>query len=392
LLEPGTDGEPQGPAEAMIRVVTAAVAVLALALAAACGSERDEPQAAAPQAAAPQAPRAAAISLRRIASGLEAPLHVTTPRSEPNRLYVVEQAGRIRVLESGRVREEPFLDIRDRVRAGGEQGLLSVAFHPRYASNRRFYVNFTDRDGDTRVVEFRSNGQRALTGTARELLFVDQPYPNHNGGLVAFGPDGKLYVGMGDGGSGGDPENRAQNLGTMLGKLVRIDVDRQAAKPEIAALGLRNPWRFSWDRATRDLYIADVGQNAWEEVHYVRRATRGLINYGWDVYEGRARYESKPPSRGRLVFPIVVYRNGAEGCSVTGGFVYRGRSVPAARGRYFYGDFCSGIIWSLRVVGGKATGVRKERIRVDQLASFGEDARGELYVVSLGGTIYRLTR
>jgi glucose/arabinose dehydrogenase len=373
----------------MMRLSAAGIAAVALALAAACGSQTAEQ--AAPQRA-PQAPRAAALSLERVASGLDAPLHLTAPRSEPDRLYVVEQDGRIRVLENGRLRGQPFLDIRDRVRAGGEQGLLSVAFHPKYASNRRFYVNYTDRDGDTRVVEFRSNGDRALTGTARELLFVDQPYANHNGGLVAFGPDGKLYVGMGDGGAGGDPENRSQNLGTMLGKLVRIDVDRRAAKPEIAALGLRNPWRFSWDRATRDLYIADVGQNAWEEVNYLRRGTRGLVNYGWDVYEGRSRYESKEPSQGRLVFPIAVYRNGAEGCSVTGGFVYRGRSVPAARGRYFYGDFCSGIIWSLKVVRGKATGVRRERIRADQLASFGEDVRGELYVVSLGGTIYRLAR
>jgi glucose/arabinose dehydrogenase len=332
------------------------------------------------------------VSLQRVVTGLSAPLHLTAPSNQANRLYIVEQAGRIRVVENGRLREEPFLDIRERVRSGGEQGLLSVAFHPRYATDRRIYVNYTDRDGDTRVVEFRTNGDRALTGTARELLFVEQPYPNHNGGLVAFGPDGKLYVGMGDGGAGGDPENRAQNLGSLLGKLVRIDVDQRAARPEIAALGLRNPWRFSWDRTTRDLYIADVGQNAWEEVNFLRRGTRGLVNYGWDVYEGRARYESKPRSRGRLVFPIVVYRNGAEGCSVTGGFVYRGRSVPAARGRYFYGDFCSGIVWSLRVVGGRARQVRREAFRVGDLASFGEDARGELYLVSLSGTVYRLAR
>jgi glucose/arabinose dehydrogenase len=370
-----------------MRLLSAVVAVVTLGLAAGCGSEEAE-RAAAPRA--PQTARASTISLERVASGLDAPLHVTAPRGEPDRLYIVEQAGRIRVLENGRVRDQPFLDIRDRVRSGGEQGLLSVAFHPKYASNRRFYVNYTDRDGDTRVVEFRSNGERALMGTARELLFVDQPYPNHNGGLVAFGPDGKLYVGMGDGGSGGDPENRSQNLGTFLGKLLRIDVDRRAAKPQIAALGLRNPWRFSWDRSTRDLYIGDVGQNAWEEIDYLRRGTRGPVNYGWDVYEGRARYESKQPSRGRLVFPIAVYRNGTDGCSVTGGFVYRGRSVPAARGRYFYGDFCSGTIWSLKVARGKATGVRRESIRVGELASFGEDAGGELYLVSLGGTVYKL--
>jgi glucose/arabinose dehydrogenase len=365
------------------------VALVVLGLGAACGSVGPEERTA---TRAPQAGERSALSLRRVVGGLDSPLHLTGPRSEPNRLYIVEQAGRIRVVENGRLRSEPFLDIRQRVVSGGEQGLLSVAFHPNYGENRRLYVNYTDRNGDTRVVEFRSDGERALLDTARQLLFVEQPYANHNGGLVAFGPDGKLYVGMGDGGSGGDPENRAQNLGTLLGKLVSIDVDRPGAEPQIEALGLRNPWRFSWDRATRDLYIGDVGQNAWEEIDYLRRGTRGLVNYGWDVYEGRARWESKRPSRGRLVFPIAVYPNGSAGCSVTGGFVYRGRTVPAARGRYFYGDYCSGTVWSLRVVRGRATSVRRESFRVGGLASFGEDARGELYLVSLNGTVYRLTR
>jgi glucose/arabinose dehydrogenase len=373
----------------MMDLRVALVALAAFGLVTACAGATSE-QAAAP--GTPQAPERSALSLRQVASGLDSPLHLAAPRSEPGRLYVVEQAGRIRVLENGRVLPEPFLDIRERIRSGGEQGLLSVAFHPRYAQNRRFYVNYTDRNGDTRVVEFRSNGERALPDTARQLLFVEQPYANHNGGLVAFGPNGKLYVGMGDGGAGGDPENRAQNLGTLLGKFVSIDVDRQGAQPQIEALGLRNPWRFSWDRSTRDLYIGDVGQNGFEEINFVRRGTTGLINYGWDVYEGRARYEDKQPSRGRLVFPIAVYRNGQDGCSVTGGFVYRGRSIPAARGRYFYGDFCSGTIWSVRVVDGKTRGLRRERIRVGSLASFGEDARGELYVVSLDGTVSRLAR
>jgi len=325
-----------------------------------------------------------------VTSGLVSPLHLAASSSEPNRLYVVEQGGRIRVVENGRLRAEPFLDISRQVQSGGEQGLLSVAFHPRYAQNRRFYVNYTDVNGDTRVVEYRSDGRRALTASARRLLFVNQPYSNHNGGLVAFGPDGRLYVGMGDGGAGGDPENRSQNLGTLLGKLVAIDVDRAGARPQIAALGLRNPWRFSWDRATRDLYIGDVGQGAWEEIDFVRWPGAGVENYGWDAYEGRAVFERKRLSRGRLVFPIAVYRNPAEGCSVTGGFVYRGRRVAAARGRYFYGDFCSGNVWSLRVSGGRARTLRREGFRVDQLASFGEDARGELYLVSLAGRVYRL--
>jgi glucose/arabinose dehydrogenase len=334
---------------------------------------------------------APAISLERVASGLASPLHLAAPRSERGRLYVVEQAGRIVVVEGGRVRRAPFLDIRRLVQSGGEQGLLSVAFHPRYASNRRFFVNYTDRNGDTRVVEYRSNGRRALLGTRRQWLFVDQPYANHNGGQVAFGPEGRLYVGMGDGGSGGDPENRAQNPDSLLGKLLTIDVDARGAKPQIVAVGLRNPWRFSFDRATGDLYIGDVGQSSREEIDYVARRSPGLENYGWDIYEGSSVYERKEPSRGRLVFPIAEYGRG-QGYSVSGGFVYRGRVVPALRGRYLYGDFGSGTIWSLEVVRGKATTLRREPIRVEALASFGEDAAGELYAVSLGGTVYRIAR
>ena len=325
-----------------------------------------------------------------VTSGLDSPLHLTSTPSEPNRLYVVEQAGRIRVIENGRLLDEPFLDISRLVQAGGEQGLLSVAFHPAYEKNRRFYVDYTDVNGDTRVVEYRSDGTRALPGSARRLLAIDQPYPNHNGGLVAFGPDGALYVGMGDGGAGGDPEDRAQNMRSRLGKLLRLDPARPA-RVKIAGLGLRNPWRFSFDRKTGDLYIGDVGQGSWEEVDFTPRVRLGsTLNYGWDLFEGRARFESTPRGPGRLVSPIAVYRNGVDGCSVTGGFVYRGTAVASARGRYFYGDFCSGRIWSLRVAGGKATGLRAESLRVDQLSSFGEDARGALYLVSLAGRVYRL--
>jgi glucose/arabinose dehydrogenase len=339
-----------------------------------------------------RAAAAPGLSLVRVASGFDTPTHVAAPSAEGNRLYVVEQGGRVYVLVNGRRRAEPFLDIRNLVQAGGEQGLLSIAFHPRYARNRRFYVDYTDTNGDTRVVEYRSDGTRALPGSARHLLFVDQPYSNHNGGQLAFGRDGALYVGMGDGGSGGDPENRAQNPRTLLGKLVRINVDRPAQR-KIAALGLRNPWRFSFDRANGDLYIGDVGQNAWEEVDYLpRRRLGSLINYGWDAWEGRSRYEPKPLGPGRLVQPVAVYETGTS-CSVTGGFVYRGRGVPAARGRYFYGDYCTGIVWSLRIFGAKARGLRRERFRVPGLSSFGEDARGELYLVGhQGGAIYRLAR
>jgi glucose/arabinose dehydrogenase len=330
-----------------------------------------------------------ALRLERIASGLDAPLHLASTPSEPNRLYVVEQPGRIVVIENGRVRDEPFLDIDSLVRSGGEQGLLSVAFHPNYGRNRRFYVNYTDNNGDTNVVEYRSNGQRAIPSSARRLLFLRQPYPNHNGGLVLFGRDGRLYVGMGDGGSGGDPENRAQNMRALLGKLLSINVATRGVK--IEALGLRNPWRFSFDRANGNLWIGDVGQNAFEEIDFTPRSQlRLLLNYGWDVYEGRARFESKRPSRGRLVSPVATYSRSG-GCSVTGGFVYRGRAVPAARGRYFYGDFCSGSVWSLTLSSGKAR-VRREPFEVESLASFGEDVAGELYLVSLDGAVYRLAR
>ncbi len=330
------------------------------------------------------------VRLVAVARNLDAPLHLAAPRNERGRLYVVEQPGRIRVIVNGRLRAQPFLDIRRLVVSGGEQGLLSVAFHPNYARNRRLYVDYTDVNGHTRVVEYRSDraGTRVLTRTRRQLLFVRQPYANHNGGQVAFGPDGYLYVGMGDGGSGGDPENRAQNLGTRLGKLLRINVNRRPSPVTIEGYGLRNPWRFSFDGATGDLWIGDVGQSAWEEIDHTPRRSPGLENYGWDVYEGRARFENKEPnSAGHLVSPVHVYGRAGGNCSVTGGFVYRGTGVPRLRGRYVFGDYCSGLIWSMRATGGD---VRRESIRVFSLSSFGEDARGELYATSLEGTVYRL--
>jgi glucose/arabinose dehydrogenase len=335
-------------------------------------------------------PERVQLRLQQVASGLDSPLHVAAPRNERGRLYIVLQDGKIVVWEDGRVREQPFLDIDSQVTSGGEQGLLSVAFHPRYAQNRLFYVNYTDNSGDTRVVEYRSDGRKAVK-RVRQLLFVDQPYSNHNGGLVAFGPDGRLYVGMGDGGAGGDPENRAQDPRSRLGKLLALNVNRRSAKWQTVALGLRNPWRFSWDRATGALYIADVGQGDWEEIDYAPRSSPGLENYGWDLYEGRAVFEQKELGPGRLKQPVHVY-NRNNGCSVTGGFVYRGAAVSSARGRYFFGDYCSGRVWSLKVVRGRARSVRLEAFRVDALSSFGEDANGELYLTSLEGSVYRLAR
>jgi glucose/arabinose dehydrogenase len=267
-----------------------------------------------------------------------------------------------------------------------------MAFPPNYAEDRHIYVDFTDKNGDTRVLEYRVSGGRADESTARQLLFVDQPYPNHNGGQLQFGPDGLLYVGMGDGGSGGDPENRAQNLDERLGKLLRINASNPAATWVTVGYGLRNPWRFSFDRKTGNLWIADVGQGDWEEVDFRTRAQeRRLWNYGWNVYEGRSRFSDEPLNRrAPLVFPVAVYSH-SQGCSITGGYVYRGSAVPAMRGRYVYGDYCSGKLWSLVLRGGKAR-VRSEPQTIDELSSFGEDAKGELYATSLGGTVYKLTR
>ena len=339
-------------------------------------------------AAAGARPQAEALRLQRVASGFSSPVYLTVAPGERGRLYVVEKTGRIVVLQ-GRTRRA-FLDLRGRVSTGSEQGLLSVAFHPRYARNHRLFVNYTDSSGDTRIVEYRSDGRRALPGSARLILFVDQPYANHNGGQLQFGPDGALWVGMGDGGSAGDPGNRAQDPDSRLGKLLRIAVDRPGRPVTVAALGLRNPWRVSFDRRTRDLWLGDVGQGSWEEIDFLPRRLLGTtINYGWRPYEGRARYVDERPRVGRLVFPVAVYSH-QQGCSVTGGYVYRGRAVAAARGRYFYGDYCSGLVWSTRVSGGRAAGLRREPFKVSELSSFGEDAAGELYLVSLGGTIWRL--
>jgi len=315
------------------------------------------------------------------------PVHVTAPRSEPGRLYIVGQGGVIRVVDRGKLRAAPFLDIHTKVTNSGEQGLLSVAFHPRYKQNHRFYVQYTDTNGDTRIVEYRSNGTRAIPRSARQVYYSGDPYPNHNGGQLVFGPNGRLYFTLGDGGSGGDPQNRAQNMRSRFGKLLSLNVVTKGVR--IEALGLRNAWRFSFDRANGDLYIGDVGQGEIEEIDYMPRSSTGLKNYGWDVYEGRSKFEDKDPGPGELVFPIAQYAHDG-GCSVTGGLVDRG-SNAALRGRYIYGDYCSGIVWSLRVADGKAQDVRRESFKIPDLTSFGEDAAGELFAASHAGVVYRLT-
>jgi glucose/arabinose dehydrogenase len=330
------------------------------------------------------------LSLRPFASGLAPLTAIASTPAEPNRLYAVEQVGRIKYFVNGRLKGT-FLDIRDRIRSGGEQGLLGLAFSPGYKRNHRFYVNYTDRAGNTRVVEFRSRGGRGIKSTARQLLFVRQPYANHNGGDLQFDRNGLLYVGMGDGGSAGDPGNRAQNPRERLGKLLRINPLRRGASWQMVGLGLRNPWRFSFDRANGDLYIGDVGQDAWEEIDYRPAASIStLANYGWRAFEGRTRYSNTTLGPGQLVSPAYVFSHGDSNCSVTGGYVYRGSVVSAAVGRYFFGDYCSGIVWSFRIDNGQAADVRREPFRVGSLTSFGEDVSGELYLATGSGRIYKL--
>ena len=346
------------------------------------------------------------LGLETVATGLESPVHLTSPPTDP-RLFIVEQRGRIRIVENGRLLPEPFLDITDRVRSGGERGLLSVAFHPRYAQNGWFFVDYTDRNGNTHIERYSvtRDPDRADPASAKLLLEIDQPYANHNGGLVTFGPDGMLWIGMGDGGSGGDPHRNGQNRSALLAKLLRIDVDHGdpyaippdnpyahgGGRPEIWAIGLRNPWRFSFDRASGLLYIADVGQDRWEEIDVAPMRTAGL-DYGWNVMEGRHPFSRETPggAPANRIVPAYEYGHSA-GCSVTGGFVYRGRRIPSIVGLYFFADYCEGWVASLRYDGHQAVDVRRWDLgeRRD-ITSFGEDAAGELYVLSQDGQVDRL--
>lgn len=323
------------------------------------------------------------------AQGFDAPVLLTHAPGEPQVAYVVEQSGRIIRIDARR-RRTVFVDVRALVEYGGEQGLLGLAFHPRYARNRLFYIAYTSSSGRNTVARFRSKGAKAVPSSHKILLAVPDPYGNHNGGHLAFGPDGRLYTSIGNGGSGGDPEDRAQNMRSQFGKLLALDVSKSAPRWTIAALGLRNPWRFTFDRATGDLYLADVGQNAVEEVNFTPRRSPGLENYGWDLFEGSQRFENGRQGPGKLVFPVFEYGHD-EGCSVTGGFVYRGSARASEQGRYVFGDYCSGTIWSLRIADGAADDVREEPFGVENLSSFGENAAGELFAVSHGGTIFRIS-
>jgi len=379
------------------RVIVAHGCALALA---ACGEQS-------PMGGGPP-PTTDTLQLTSVASGFTAPVYLSAPPGDVNRLFVVDQPGQIQVIQNGQLLPTPFLDIASRVSYGGEQGLLSVAFHPNYAGNGYFYVDYTDVNGDTRVERYTvSADSNVADSTSHKLiLFVKQPYANHNGGLVMFGPDGMLYIGMGDGGSGGDPQNRAQNPDSVLGKLLRIDVDggdpyaipadnpfaTSGGAKEIWALGLRNPWRYSFDRSAGLLYIGDVGQNLWEEVDVAPAGSAGL-NYGWNIMEGNHCYGSGTCSSGGLVLPAVEYDHSNGQCAVIGGFVYRGTRSPALAGQYFYADLCAAWVRSFTYAGGAVTGRTSWTLKVNlgSVLSFGEDARGEVYVLSSNGTVYGIS-
>jgi glucose/arabinose dehydrogenase len=362
-------------------------------------------------------PRATSLALRPVASGLAEPVAIT--HAGDARLFITLKRGQILILENGAIGSTPFLDISPIVgNQNGEQGLLSVAFHPNFRANGFFFVNYTNLAGDTVIARYRvaaGNANEADPSSGTVLLTLGQPFVNHNGGQLQFGPDGKLYVGMGDGGSGGDPQLNGQRDDTLLGKMLRLDVDANTDAPpfygvpqdnptfgaastrsEIWAKGLRNPWRFSFDRLTGNLYIGDVGQDRKEEIDFQPAVSRGGENYGWNVMEGRdcfsnaaATIGAPPCNDAALVPPIIEYAHDGGNCSVTGGYVYRGSAIANLQGAYVYGDFCSGTIWSARQTGGtwQSTLVN---ISAPQLASFGEDQRGELYLATLSGTVYQL--
>lgn len=355
----------------------------------------------------PIGPPGEGATVALVAQGLDFPVYLTAPAND-SRLFVVEKRGTIRIIEGGSLLAEPFLDIRGQVSGGSEQGLLSLAFHPDYVDNGRFFVDFTDPGGTTRVVEYHVSGDpnRADAASATTILSVQQPFGNHNAGQILFGPDRMLYIPLGDGGSAGDPQENGQDLGSLLGALLRIDIDsgqpfaipadnpfvgQVGARDEIWAYGLRNPWRVSFDRQTGDLYIADVGQSRVEEVNAVTGTGRGL-NYGWNTMEGRSCFSpSNSCDQEGLTLPVAEYDHG-DGCSVTGGYVYRGQAIPDMRGTYFYSDFCRGFVRSFRLVGGSAVDERSwpSLAPGGQVTSFGEDAAGELYILTSAGGVYQV--
>lgn len=346
------------------------------------------------------------LELRTVVQGLTQPVSLTTAPGD-SRLFVVEQPGTIRILEGGVLAPTPFLDLTDRVgSAGPEQGLLGLAFHPDYAQNGRFFVSYTGVDGSSTVEELSADpgASEADPATGSLVLRVEQPQPNHNGGHLAFGPDGMLYLGLGDGGGEGDPEVNGQDPATLLGTILRLDVDGEApyeippdnpfvgdpeARPEVWAYGLRNPWRFSWDPARDLLFVADVGQDRWEEVNVVA-SSQGGLNFGWSTMEGTDCFGASTCNQSGLQPPQIVYGHD-QGCSVTGGVVYRGAAIPDLDGLYILGDYCQGWIAVAALQGPFVVAVQQLALSsAGSITSFGVDAQGEVYVLVAEGTLYRL--
>ncbi len=359
----------------------------------------DAPTAAVPLVTAANFPNNDEYEWQSIASGLSRPVDIQPANDGTGRLFIIEKYGTIRILENGQLLDEPFLNIDDRVDdSGNEMGLLGFAFHPDYEQNGYFYVNYTGDGGNTRISRFRASGNTADPNSEKILLTIDQPYQNHNGGAVAFGPDGYLYLGLGDGGLAGDPHKNGQNTEALLGKILRIDVNNgdpyviPSDNPfgnEVWAYGLRNPWRISFDKASGDLWIGDVGQGEWEEVDYIPAGSQGGANFGWSIMEGNHGYDGGPQPG--LLLPVAEYSHSTgDGCSITGGYVYRG-SMPEWNGIYLYGDYCTGYVWGLILSNGVWQNQRLFEAGVT-ITSFGQDEAGELYLASDNGTIYNLTR
>ena len=335
---------------------------------------------------------------RLIASGLNRPVDVQSALDGSGRLFIIEKYGVIRVYENGQLLEQPFLNIDDRVNDdSNEMGLLGLAFHPDYEQNGFFYVNYTGAGGNTFISRFQASGNVANAGSESILLKINQPYPNHNGGAVVFGPDGYLYLGLGDGGAGGDPHKNGQDTTSLLGKILRIDVNGgdpysiPSDNPfgnEVWAYGLRNPWRISFDRSTGDLWIGDVGQGDWEEIDYLPAGSPGGANFGWSIMEGNHGYDGQ--AQPGLLLPVAEYSHSSGGCSVTGGVVYRG-SMTEWNGIYFYGDYCSGYVWGLILSEGQWLSqiLFETNLRI---TSFGQDESGEIFFASDAGGVYVLTK
>ncbi len=340
-----------------------------------------------------------------VASNLKTPVAIAQAGDGSNRIFIVEKAGRIRVFNDGVLLDKPFLDIQDRIGSdSSEQGLLGLDFHPDFHKNGLFFVNYTDLNGNTVISRFEVSSDPGMADPTSEkrILSIEQPYPNHNGGSVVFGPDGNLYLGLGDGGAGGDPLDNAENTNSLLGKILRIDVNTDqpytippdnpfasdGGRPEIWAYGLRNPWRFSFDRLTGDLFIGDVGQNQWEEINFQPADSSGGSHFGWDFMEGTHPFEGEPPEN--LIPPIYEYDH-SQGCSVIGGIVYRGSELPEWQGIYLFADYCSGNIWGLIRDNQGAWEGKLLYKGIGNITSLGEDESGEIYLITNSGDLMKFT-